>query len=84
MKPVPEGKAFLFGQSENERKILLLDCEKMQISILSNRTQTSEVNTKYQPKEIIFEESQELFESFMFDRNSHPPYNFMFITFISD
>jgi hypothetical protein len=50
MKPVPEGKAFLFGQSENERKILLLDCEKMQISILSNRTQTSEVNTKYQPK----------------------------------
>jgi hypothetical protein len=55
MKHVPEGKGFLFGQSENERKILLLDCEKMQFSILSTKTQIPSTPNKYQPKDVIFE-----------------------------
>ena len=84
MKHVPEGKAFIFGQSENERKILLLDCEKMQFSILSTRGQSPNPPHKYQPSEVIFEESQELLASNLFNNNSHPPYNFMYITFISD
>ena len=84
MKHVPEGKGFLFGQSENERKILLLDCEKMQFSILSSKTQVAGTPSKYQPKDVIFEESQEMLASNLFNKNSHPPYNFMFITFLND
>jgi hypothetical protein len=53
MKHVPEGKAFIFGQSENERKIVMLDCEKMQFSIISSKMHAPA--HKYTPKDIIFE-----------------------------
>lgn len=56
----------------------------MQFSLLSNRTQMPNTPNKYQPKDVIFEESQEMLASSLFNNNSRPPYNFMFITFISD
>lgn len=62
----------------------MLDCEKMQFSILSSRGQVPPTPHKYQPKDIILEESQEMLASNLFNKNSHPPYNFMFITFIED
>lgn len=55
----------------------------MQFSIISSKPQGGSTPQKYQPKEVIFEESQEMLASHLFNNNSHPPYNYMFTTFIS-
>ena len=84
LKNIPEGKAFLYGQSNSERKIVLLDISMNQLSIVSCRSNLPQTPHKYQPENIILEESQEMLNSNLFNKFSHPPYNFMFATFVSE
>lgn len=78
----PATRIYLFGESANERKVIEFSTlPTPSIEILLSRSNVPSPH-KYQPNEIILEESQELCSSYMYNSSSHPPYNYMFATFI--
>ena len=77
----PITKLFLFGQTSTERKIVSFNTTPLGFDIINSRNNNPSP-TKYAPTEVILEESQELFSSHLFCSTSHPPYNFMFATYI--
>lgn len=76
-KPERRQFCFLFGETNEERKIISFNAKQLGFSTISSRSKIPSPPLKYQPVEVIYEESQELFSSNLFSSNSHPPYNFM-------